>query len=541
MPSTSSGLVFGRAALLGVTAGEQSCHTAYPKCPRNEDDILYYLNNHRGGFFRFFNGGAAFGDDTNFQYNPNPYGQQQQNQQYQPPQQQQQQVQQSQQQQQTQSTLGALTSLADLVNQGGGINLSNLGANADLLGNLAGLLGTGGGGGGGGGGSSNTNTASATNGLDLNTLASAGGSLLSGLSGLAGNTGSSSASNNIGDLVGNLLTGFVGNRFNGRKLSKRSIGRKFKRITFVAKNMLDGFSSLKPKRDNSKVETNVPSNRSSNRTFVPETGDPNTQVEVFNPASEPQIQARILNVKDPIYSDQSNGNGAGHRDNQKVVFGDDASSGYHTGTTFPVAANTKSSKAIKFSDNVNDQSTLSHSAAPTFFPQSDQSAALGPTKVKMVFPGDRTGTGNLRFDDSTFQSESVLNRIARILTGIRQESSVQKPTEAPFTVQNYNRYQSQSPSQSYNQYQQQSSSGSTYGNNNGYTPGYQNYQNQNSYNQNQNQNSYNSNGNYGNRGGSSSQYQTNNVDRGSNPNIYVTNSNGQTEYYLKPNGEKVFL
>lgn len=73
VPSTSAGLVYGRAALLGLTSGEQSCTTAYPKCPRGEDDLLYYLNNHRGGFFRFFNGGAAFGDDTNYQNKPNPY------------------------------------------------------------------------------------------------------------------------------------------------------------------------------------------------------------------------------------------------------------------------------------------------------------------------------------------------------------------------------------------------------------------------------------------------------------------------------------
>lgn len=50
---------FGRAALLGLTAGE--CDAAYPRCPRDENQVLYYLNNHRGGFFRFFNGGSSFG------------------------------------------------------------------------------------------------------------------------------------------------------------------------------------------------------------------------------------------------------------------------------------------------------------------------------------------------------------------------------------------------------------------------------------------------------------------------------------------------
>lgn len=36
VPSTSTGLVYGRAALLGYTAGEDRCDGAYPKCPRNE-------------------------------------------------------------------------------------------------------------------------------------------------------------------------------------------------------------------------------------------------------------------------------------------------------------------------------------------------------------------------------------------------------------------------------------------------------------------------------------------------------------------------
>lgn len=56
---------FGRAALLGLSGGE--CDISYPRCPRDENQILYYLNNHRGGFFRFFNGGNSFGDEDNLQ------------------------------------------------------------------------------------------------------------------------------------------------------------------------------------------------------------------------------------------------------------------------------------------------------------------------------------------------------------------------------------------------------------------------------------------------------------------------------------------
>ncbi|VVC35989.1 Hypothetical protein CINCED_3A025132 [Cinara cedri] len=50
-------LMFGRAALLGYNArGDPgSCHTAYPTCPRDPDQLINYLNNHNGGFFRFFN------------------------------------------------------------------------------------------------------------------------------------------------------------------------------------------------------------------------------------------------------------------------------------------------------------------------------------------------------------------------------------------------------------------------------------------------------------------------------------------------------
>lgn len=50
-------LVFARAAFLGYTSkGDISaCLTAYPTCPRDPDQLVYYLNNHNGGFFRFFN------------------------------------------------------------------------------------------------------------------------------------------------------------------------------------------------------------------------------------------------------------------------------------------------------------------------------------------------------------------------------------------------------------------------------------------------------------------------------------------------------
>lgn len=50
--------IFGRAALLGAASRGNSaaCLDAYPTCPRDADRLVHYLNNHNGGFFRFFGG-----------------------------------------------------------------------------------------------------------------------------------------------------------------------------------------------------------------------------------------------------------------------------------------------------------------------------------------------------------------------------------------------------------------------------------------------------------------------------------------------------
>jgi hypothetical protein len=49
-------MVFGRAILLGITTKgvPSTCFSAYPTCPRDPDRLVDYLNNHNGGFFRFF-------------------------------------------------------------------------------------------------------------------------------------------------------------------------------------------------------------------------------------------------------------------------------------------------------------------------------------------------------------------------------------------------------------------------------------------------------------------------------------------------------
>lgn len=48
--------VFGKATLLGLSArgATGACYNAYPTCPRDQNQLVNYLNNHRGGLFRFF-------------------------------------------------------------------------------------------------------------------------------------------------------------------------------------------------------------------------------------------------------------------------------------------------------------------------------------------------------------------------------------------------------------------------------------------------------------------------------------------------------
>ncbi|KAL7287580.1 hypothetical protein TKK_0018229 [Trichogramma kaykai] len=49
-------ILFGKAALLGyVYRGDpRVCYQEYPRCPRDQQELIVYLNNYKGGFFRFF-------------------------------------------------------------------------------------------------------------------------------------------------------------------------------------------------------------------------------------------------------------------------------------------------------------------------------------------------------------------------------------------------------------------------------------------------------------------------------------------------------
>ncbi|RZF36209.1 hypothetical protein LSTR_LSTR008535 [Laodelphax striatellus] len=67
-------LVFGRAAVLGYTArgDPRACLVAYPTCPRDPDKLVDYLNNHNGGFFRFFSNQQIPQYAPHYQYYLNP-------------------------------------------------------------------------------------------------------------------------------------------------------------------------------------------------------------------------------------------------------------------------------------------------------------------------------------------------------------------------------------------------------------------------------------------------------------------------------------
>lgn len=71
--STTPLFLFGRAVFLGMTSkgNTASCRYAYPQCPNDPDELVHYLNNHKGGFFRFFSN--VRGKPTSGQ-NFHPYG-----------------------------------------------------------------------------------------------------------------------------------------------------------------------------------------------------------------------------------------------------------------------------------------------------------------------------------------------------------------------------------------------------------------------------------------------------------------------------------
>lgn len=540
--------------------------------------MLYYLNNHRGGFFRFFNGGASFGDDSNYNYHHNNQQNHYQNNQYN----QNYNQQQTASQQSTISNLAALQNLADVVNQSDGINLSNLASNGGLLSNLAGLVGGGTGGGngaadllsliGGGAGSGSSGNGAA----DLLSLFGGGGGASSGsgasgilnsfisggngaastsqasdsnnigpislLSGLASNGGSNS---NIGSVVGNLLTGFIGNRFSSRRISKRS----------VADGDIIG-------NEDGKSVGNVDDKAETTGGNGNSTAEPN------------DIQPRIVHGKSPILSalnEPSNSNikfadeiENVYRDRKQIKFNenDDNSDNNSNKPFFIFPANNDIGKhnenvifpapnndAFRTSKKIKFQQT--DSSDPNFFPDDaindngDRHQSLNEIndtpshrRIKMVFP-DRTGTGNLIFDNKEFDTDSN-TRIGRILTGLRVLQRLEQIQQLNGNTNrilfdgtgNGNRYESNSNINANPLYNlaQSNSGGYQQSLPNRYTTNQQ-ANNHRFGNQNYNIN-YNSQSSYGGGGGGNDD---------TSQNVYVTNGQGVVEYYINKYGVKVYV
>lgn len=529
-------LVYGRAALLGLISGDSSCTTAYPRCPRNEDELLYYLNNHRGGFFRFFNGGAAFGDDQNNQYNPNQQQyQQNQNQnynQYQPAAANQYYQQGAQNLQRPglnqpsddgslQSNLAALQNIADAINNSGGINLSNLGANTNLFSGLAGLL--------NGGSGSGSSGGSGGGGFDLSSL----GNLASLVGGETQTAKPSKLPPNdqgqsLTELVGNLLTGFVGQRFNSRKIKKRSID-----VNYDDKeNSFDDF-------DLKSLHEKFPKKISAFKLKLAASKTKFSFPEELELKSEdmPEIESRILNKKPAIYSDDERNDEKlefnSQRENKKVQFANtitgptplpsyasNSQSGPHFGSdVFRIASNRRP-KISQFQDG------SEHSNKGLNFNQFQQQnigepvrfESSSPHRPQMIFP-DRTGTGNLRFDNDEFNNQNQQNyynynqnRYGKILNYGNRRPQIN--TSQVSFGQN-DRYSTQTPQ----------SSRPFFSTNN------QGHQNQNNY-YNQNYPTYNQ---------QSSLSSSNHRDGSSSQNIYVTNGHGKIVYYINAHGNKVYV
>lgn len=324
---------FGRAALLGLSAGGE-CDAAYPKCPRNEEQMLYYLNNHRGGFFRFFNGGNSFGDEN--------YLQQQQQQQLSP---------QYNQQQGSGDTgeasqginLLALQALAETFNQGNGFNLNNL-------------------------------FSSASNQRPV-TQSYPGYQAEQSQSGLFGMF----KPGGLSDIVSNLLTGVVGNRFS-RRLSKRSLPDEY----------VD--------EGRHKIEKRIINLNENDARF---------EQNFFEASSNDQQLNTLYSLEAPFTFS-----------NENRIFNSQQSD---------------SALALKFpKENVQPQEIpLSEINQGNFISPSDIARRL-----KMLFP---EATGQLRFDNDQFNRELlkalVNDRIGKILTGVQQ-----RPINNNYDI---NRYQGQ--------------------------------------------------------------------------------------------------
>ncbi|CAO1416448.1 unnamed protein product [Diamesa serratosioi] len=406
LPSTSPLMNFGRAALLGLSGGE--CDATYPRCPRNEEQLLYYLNNHRGGFFRFFNGGAGFGEDPGNQNGLQGGGFQQQQQQHQ--QQQGGFLNQGYPQQQSNNdqsgasqglNLLALQALADAVNQGNGINLANLF------------------------GSPSNNQPITQN--YQNPVPDQSQS-----SGLLGMFGSSSFS----DIFSNLLTGVVGNRFS-RRISKRSISDSTPMLEEMQPQIQERIINLKENAIESSLDFFPVSSKQQETIRDSRVIEQNNVIPVFAFPNEVPVVTG---------------------DSSVLKFSDDARD------QVDYAASTVDSvqnAALNFPQVVQEAIQNTEANKGHFLSPSDVAK-----RIRMLFP-DRTGTGSLNFDSNHFDKElQALNnlmtglRLGKILTGVNQaalnlnNNNNNNYNRYPNYNENYNQNYPQTQQSNYQQQQQ---------------------------------------------------------------------------------------
>lgn len=479
-----------------------------------------------------------------------------------------------------------------MINQSGGINLSNLGANAGALGSIASFV---------------------------------GGMTGLGGSGTASNGAATQGGFNVGDIFGNLLTGFVGNRFASRRISKRSVDEPSTSFTSTLLADLDPVlnaekellyvkkSSSKKRNLNTEMETvteiasplkdisntdsvlaeviknidekeeifaeddeeeedieaitdhDISSNPVKNATLPEDSKKPEELLEgriVNNPEELPDIpEGRIMNKKRPIFAsnvihfpshniirhekkikfvDIEHLNPAPYAQNDVLIF---QSNDLHSQQPhfdevfrFPVLpSGNRGSKRIKFEHKEQQQDDRF------------QNHNIPDDRIKMVFP-DRTGTGNLKFDNQDFDVKPV--RFGRILSGMRPQNG---NSNNGGYINNYegpvsgNRNDYDESQFSTDRYPQESNINNVNNINNDYNGNYndryQHLYNVPAYNSNNPSSSQSGSKRYQRPTLSNSSYNKKvGTSTASDPNnVYVTNANGVVEYYINAAGTKVYL
>lgn len=308
------------------------------------------------------------------------------------------------------------------------------------------------------------------------------------------------------------------------------------------------------------------------------------------------IEGRIINSKVKIYSNVNSYENDGptkftlfsHHDNNKNVkfnnnnyyeqndestesvrFENNENNKDSHRDIFRVPSFNRKPQQVNFQEENNQYDNQLNRPAP-FFPgdSSNTFHRQQAQPTKMIFP-DRTGTGNLKFDNRDFESPLNSNRIGKILNYGNNNryqpsfsgSNQNNPNQISFgdklnTNNNNNNYNNdnynndhftfnQRPANTYssqqqqyqNQHQQQQpqqEQSTSY-----YRPSTNYYQPNRYSNQNQNYNSQNRPTYYP----SNNRYSVNNRNRedNSSQNVYITNSKGVTEYYINAQGKKVYV